>query len=193
MNVTVQVGMDSIPTEEVEIWKDIPGYEGRYQASTLGRIKSLSRIEHRINRRTGKTAVLPVNERILRPGRFNVHGHVSVVLRRAGQPKGVGKPVHQLVMLTFVGPPPKDMEVCHYNDIPTDNRLINLRYGTHSENGIDRYTLAQKGNKLTVQNVREIRQMLDAGYTRGQLARRFHVSGQTIYNIKLGVRFPWVK
>lgn len=45
--------------------------------------------------------------------------------------------VHRLVMAAFVGPCPDGIEVCHNNGNPADNRLSNLRYGTHSENQLD--------------------------------------------------------
>ena len=116
-----------------EIWKDIPGYEGRYQASTLGRIKSLERLVPSKNYATGKPFLRTVPERILRPGKHCKSGHMSVVLGRGVS----GKPVHQLVMLTFVGPPARGQEVLHNNGNPADNRLDNLRYGTRRENILD--------------------------------------------------------
>ena len=52
-----------------EVWKDIPGYEGEYQASTMGRIKSLKRMVVGRNWYTGKQFYRTVPERILKPGR----------------------------------------------------------------------------------------------------------------------------
>jgi hypothetical protein len=73
-----------------EIWKDIPGYEGRYQASTLGRIKSLERKVAGKNPYTGKKFMRKVPQRILKPGEYCKSGHLSVVLEH----HGVGRPVH---------------------------------------------------------------------------------------------------
>ncbi|NLB17419.1 MAG: HNH endonuclease, partial [Syntrophomonadaceae bacterium] len=108
-----------------EIWKDIPGYEGEYQASTFGRIKSVKRKVISKNWYTGNPFYRTVPERILKPGRFCKSGHVSVVLRKGTS----GKPVHQLILRTFIGEVPQDMEVLHINGNPTDNCLSNLRYG----------------------------------------------------------------
>lgn len=63
------------------------------------------------------------------------HGYLQVALCRNGVP--ATRLVHQLVMLTFVGPCPKEMEVRHLNGISTDNRLENLAYGTSKENNVD--------------------------------------------------------
>lgn len=119
----------------MEVWKDIPGHEGRYQVSDLGRVRSLDRmIEYPAHvtssglRRGGYARKL--QGRVLRPGRFTHTGHVSVVLGHGAH----GSPVHRLVLAAFIGPPPPDHEVLHLNHVASDNRLCNLRYGTRSEN-----------------------------------------------------------
>lgn len=62
-----------------EIWKDIPGYAGKYQVSNLGRVKSLSRKARIRNRKDGSAAYRALQERILKPGLINA-GHQSVAL-----------------------------------------------------------------------------------------------------------------
>lgn len=110
-----------------ERWKDIPGWEGYYEVSDWGRARSVDRI---IIRSDGKT-------RRFRGKNLNpcVHdcGYQQISLRR-GEIRVPKAYVHRLVMLAFVGPCPEGMEVCHNNDDPEDNRLANLRYGTHAEN-----------------------------------------------------------
>ena len=106
-----------------------------YKRQDMGRIRSLDQKVRGVCHFTGKEFYRNVNGRVLRPGQFCKSGHVSVVLGR-GTP---GRPVHQLVMLTFVGAPPDGMEVLHSNGDPTDNRLENLRYGTRTENILDVY------------------------------------------------------
>ena len=96
-----------------EIWKDIPNYEGHYQASNLGRVKSF---------KLGK-------ERILKP-RLDRHGYYHVVFSKSGKVKK--NKIHRIVMLAFVGE--SDLQVNHINGIKTDNRLENLEYCTPSEN-----------------------------------------------------------
>jgi hypothetical protein len=110
----------------MEVWKDIPGHEGEYQVSDMGRVKSMPRRVRLVA--SGIETTRLVSERILRPGK-TASGHVSVALGL-----GNSRLVHQLVLEAFVGPRPERHEVLHLNHIPSDNRLVNLKYGTRSEN-----------------------------------------------------------
>lgn len=104
--------------KRIERWRDIPGWEELYQASTFGQIR---------NARTG---------RILQPWPTR-GGYVKVNLYRDG--KRDAKSVHLLVALTFLGPCPPGQQVRHYktND-RTQNALWNLRYGTPDDQIDDR-------------------------------------------------------
>lgn len=174
---------------ECEEWKDIPGYEGRYQASTHGRIRSVDRYVSGVNHYTGNPFLRRITSKVLRPGRYCKSGHVSVVLGRGTN----GIPVHQLVMLTYCGKPPKGMEILHSNGDPTDNRLVNLRYGTRTENILDVYRQGGRWRKLSIPDVQEIRLGLNAGISGAELARRYKVSPTTISNIKKGKIYGWLK
>lgn len=115
---------------ENESWKDIPGWEGYYQASTQGRIRSMDRtVKHprfgTVNRK-GK---------VLSASPLNADGYLGVGLNRDGVKKKCS--VHRLILETFIGPCPSGHEACHNNGDPTDNRLENLRWGTHSSNMLD--------------------------------------------------------
>lgn len=102
-----------------ELWKPIPGYEGLYEVSNMGRIMSLPK--------RGRYA------EILRAS--HVRGYLVVGLHKDG--RQLTKSVHRLVLEAFVGHCPEGMEACHYNDERTDNRLVNLRWDTRSENRKD--------------------------------------------------------
>lgn len=110
----------------MEIWKDLPGQEGRYQVSNTGSVRSVPRTVRVVCH--GVDTVRIAKGKLLRPGR-NKSGHVTVAIGR-----GNSRQVHQLVLETFVGPRPAGCEVLHLNHKPADNRLENLRYGTRSEN-----------------------------------------------------------
>lgn len=172
-----------------EEWRDIPGYEGRYQASSLGRVKSLTRKVRGKNHYTGREFLRTIPERILRPGRYCKAGHISVVLERGT----AGTPVHQLIMLTFIGEPKDGFEVLHVNGDPTDNRIENLRYGTRTENILDVYKQGGRWRKLSIDDVREIRDRLDAGEKGHSIAQYFNVSDNAISAIKTGRCFGWLK
>jgi len=172
----------------MELWKDIPGYEGKYQASTYGRIKSLER-ETLWKSRSGKPFLRKVPSRILKPGQYCKCGHVSVILGR-GTP---GKPVHQLILLAFIGPPSNGMEVLHNNGNPKDNRLCNLRYGTRRENILDVFYQGKAWRKLCLDDVEAIRFGLFTGITGAELSKMYDVSQNTIGKIKHRKEFGWKK
>ena len=100
---------------ENEIWKDIPGYEGIYQASNFGRIRSLKRNK----------------ALILKPGRCG-SGYCKVKLWLNNVAKDLS--VHRLVWTAFNGPIPEGLQINHLNEIKSDNRLENLSLCTPKEN-----------------------------------------------------------
>lgn len=171
-----------------EIWKDIPGYEGRYQVSDMGRVRSLDRIIT-MPSRYGHPYQSPRKGRVLRPGRMT-QGHMSVALGKHNS-----QTVHSLVMLAFIGPPPEGMEVCHNNGNPADNRLENLRYDSRSSNCIDAYRDGARSpyTKMTPDLVRTIRARLRNGEKGSIVARDYSVGQSVISNIKNGRTFAWVR
>lgn len=112
-----------------EIWKPVPGYEGYYSISSLGRVRSEERI---ITRADGFEAL--VRGRILSPTP-TTSGYLIVVLHRDG--KGRNRSVHQLVAESFIGPAAPGLHVRHKDGTRVNNRLDNLEYGTHSDNMLD--------------------------------------------------------
>lgn len=103
----------------IEEWREIPGYEGVYAVSNLGRVKRLA------GSKLGRGYILK-EDRMLKPSPDTL-GYMGVKLcfKRYS--------VHRLVMLAFVGPA-LDKEVNHINLLRDDNRLVNLEYVTHKEN-----------------------------------------------------------
>ena len=99
-----------MPTKET--WRYIPGVEGHYMASTLGRIKSVKKFP----------------EVILRPGLSAINGYLHVRLN------GQNKSVHRLVAETFIPNPYNKPQINHKNEIKTDNRVDNLEWVTAKEN-----------------------------------------------------------
>lgn len=171
-------------TSWAEVWKDIPGYEGRYQASNLGRIRSLDR---RVSIGNGATRLM--RGRVLRPAGQKTDPHLRVVLGH-GAP---GALVHRLVALTFLGSCPEGQEVRHLDGNPLNNRVDNLAYGTRTENILDVFRIGKTWRgSVTVEQVREIRQRLADGQSAASIARDMAVSPASVYGIKQGRHYQWL-
>lgn len=110
-----------------EFWKDIPNYEGYYQASTLGRIRSM---DHYAMHSRGNTTVHRKG-RIMKTS-SNPDGYLSVLLSKEG--KSTTYRVHRLVAMTFI-PNPNNLPIINHKDLDkTNNVITNLEWVTQQEN-----------------------------------------------------------
>lgn len=134
-----------------EQWRPVVGYEGHYEVSDEGRVRSLARIDPRGHRVRAKGI----------GRRPHPRGYLQVTLTKHGVCRT--HKVHRLVLEGFVGPCPEGMESCHGNGVRSDNRAMNLRWGTPQDNADDRMShgtqkgLAQthckRGHKLSAPNL----------------------------------------
>jgi hypothetical protein len=162
-----------IPTSEV--WKDIVGYEGLYQVSNLGNVKSLGNEFSR-------------KERVLKPS-LQSKGYLTVVLQKNGIRNMVL--VHRLVAEYFVSNPLNKPQVNHINGVKTDNNIENLEWVYHREN-LDhaiKNNLTLKGeenrnSKLKDVDVVKIHSLLQKGITTKELSESYNVSYSTIDGIR---------
>lgn len=116
-----------------ERWLPVVDYEGLYEVSDLGRVRSLDRTET-INNRWGPMTRVKKG-RVLSPGRRR--GYMTVDLRAPGE-RPRHHLVHRLVARAFLGPHSDGKGlVLHRNDDPSDNRVSNLRWGNASDNSRD--------------------------------------------------------
>jgi hypothetical protein len=112
-----------------ERWLPVVGYEGFYEVSDQGRVRSLDRIVDELRGgRTWKGRVL-ITQR-------HPKGYLIVALTAKGRSKSHS--VHRLVLRAFQGDCPDGMQCCHANGIRDDNRLDNLRWDTRSANEQDK-------------------------------------------------------
>lgn len=109
-----------------EQWKPVPGFEGAYEVSNQGRVRSRPHYVRLVAHGVETRRLSP--GKMLSPG-ANRSGHVTVAIG-----KGNSRLVHQLVLEAFVGPRPEGYDSLHLNHAPADNRLENLRYGPRAEN-----------------------------------------------------------
>jgi hypothetical protein len=177
----------------VEEWRAIPGFEGLYEVSDWGRVRSLDR-EIIQRDRWGGWFVKMCRGKVLAPGRSGQSGYASVHLSDGGKAKT--KYVHLLVLAAFVGPRPAGLQGCHNRGIAAGNKLSNLRYDTIAENQRDRVAdgtdqLGEKNTqaKLTWPEVHQIRASKLPGK---ELARQFSVSFSQISHIRNGKRWAHV-
>ncbi len=163
-----------------EIWKAVPGYEGSYEASTFGSIRSLSRaVKSRFKTRMTKAICLKAN--------LTHKGYLTVGLSKDKIQKP--KVVHRLIAKTFVHNPENKPEVNHIDGDKLNNRFENLEWCTRSENMIHCVKMGLyctkpfEGNpnaKLTKDKVREIRKLAESGLHRTEIAAMFGVHKDNI-------------
>jgi hypothetical protein len=161
-----------------EEWRPVPEYEGTYEVSSLGRVRSLPRVtEHSVGYKH------PYPGKIFRPS-STPDGYQRVSLSKNGRARGFT--VHMLVALAFLGPRPPKHHTDHINRKRDDNRAVNLRYLHRSANlaqGDIRGTRNGQA-KLAPEQVLAIVGMRDQ--PRAQVAARFGVSHGAIDDILRG-------
>ena len=111
----------------MEIWKDISGYENKYQVSNFGRIKSLQR-----DVISGRGGFRTVKEKILKP-KIDRYGYLTIDLRDQNQIRKTLK-IHRLVAIAFISNPENKIQVNHKNESKTDNTIQNLEWTTPLQN-----------------------------------------------------------
>jgi len=139
-----------------EVWKSVPGYEGRYEVSDLGRVRSL--------------------DRALALTRMK-SGHLSVRLNRKFHY------VHRLVLSVFVCQPKEyasgiRVEARHLDGDPTNNALKNLSWGSVKENRADRRRLGEKA-KLSKDQMAALQADLRGGALLKDVAAKFGIDRHT--------------
>jgi hypothetical protein len=167
----------TFPSEE---WREIPGSDGRYLASTLGRICTLyPRKDGRYNPKIINTWISKI-------------GYEHCKLSRDGKSRTCL--VHRMVMFAFVGP--SDLDVNHIDGNKLNNCLSNLQYLSHQEN--IRHAVDVLGKKFGVRGqksplaklsdvqVRWIRRLDKSGFTHGELVEIFGISNNHLSAIRNG-------
>lgn len=119
-----------------EEWRPVVGWEGFYEVSSHGQVRSVARVIARTN------GPLPVQPRVLKPQIKNGR-HQSVTLRDTANGRTERPYIHRLVAEAFIPNPDGFRVVRHLDDNPLDNRVENLAWGSQSDNMHD---LVRNGN-----------------------------------------------
>jgi len=154
-----QLTRTELMTSIVEQWKPVVGYEGLYEVSDQGRVKTLH------GKRWSGSHWFNVPCRIMK-ATIGRQGYPVVQLTKNG--KGKTCTIHTLVLSAFLCPKPIGQECRHLNGNKEDSRLCNLAWGFPSENTDDRIKhgtmpcgVNHHNAKLTEKQVREIRKSSD--------------------------------
>lgn len=158
--------------DQIEIWREIPGYEGLYSISNMARVRRDSSYKQ-----YGKD--------LIKNHIKNFHGYYHVVLSK----KAVHKTfrVHHLMAMCFMGHREKGIEVNHMDGDKSNNRLSNLEFVTRKQNiqhamhmGLVPKGERHSNSKLTDEYVREIRKKYLSGMSIVSMSLEYGVSAKAI-------------
>lgn len=162
-----------------ERWLDVVGYEGYYQVSDHGQVRSVGRVITELG--TEKQRAIPG---VVLKKKNDRDGYPTVNLSKNNKLKTCY--VHALLLSAFVLVRPDGMECRHLDGDPSNNHLDNLAWGTRSENGMDKARHGTSSRKLTETMVRDICRMRERGDHLKTLSARFGVSTNYISLIARG-------
>ena len=136
-----------------EIWKDIPGYNGRYQASNLGRVRSTDKI---VLKRNGASEIY--KGKVLRL--FEATGGYMYVTIAKEPNKFHARRLHRVIAETFIPNPQNLPQINHINEDKKDNRVENLEWCTGKYNAnyghrIEKFALSMKNNSTLSKEVNQ--------------------------------------
>ena len=162
-----------------ENWLPIKDYEGFYEISDHGRVRSLARV---IIRSNGCAQSIRACIRKTPLNKVSRYPTVMLCIRGIRTPQTV----HSLVAAAFIGPRPPGKEVAHRDGDPTNARLENLRYATPKENDADKIMHGTRPRgmrngraKFTDEQIREIRRARLSGEKYATIAERYNVAEAT--------------
>lgn len=169
----------------MERWVAVPRWEGWYEVSSAGRVRSVSRVSIANGAKAtyrGKILATPAGK----------NGYCTVCLSAPGRREY--HYVHRLVLVSFEGECQSGMEACHNDGDRQNNALRNLRYDTRRNNALDRHrhgTMPSTGhcagerNGMSKLTGRKVVAVLRSKGTQREIAARFGISQSTVSLIKL--------
>lgn len=177
---------DDVVSLDGELWKYIPGFEGMYQASNLGRIKSVPR---NIKRKTDRE-YLPQRGILLNKSQ-DAHGYEIVSIKKDDETSFKTYKVHRLIASTFIANPENKPQVDHIDHNRINNCASNLRWVTEKENSCNGasdsvLSIDSEGNSKLFMSVRDASEFFQLSHTTiSTLCNRKGCKSKT------GVEFQW--
>ena len=164
----------------IETWKPIPSTKGKYEASSLGRIRLAARV--------------------VAQNKGNRYGHLYCTIMMGRNDKRYVA-VHSLVAEAFLGPKPDGMISLHGDKGKFDNSIQNIRYGTRRENFLDMMEFGDPASaeqmartrKLSDEQVREIRRRVANGERGSVLGREYGIDRSQVSRIAGYKTYRWVR
>lgn len=172
-----------------EEWRSVVGWEGRYEVSDYGRIRSKDMICGARSQgqalRRGRTLV-----QVPKQGRY-------LAVTFADGTRRVQRMVHDVVAAAFLGPKPRGCLTLHGDDDKGNNAVANLRYGTHKENEEDKLRngnrcLGERHPQATVTEI-TVRAIRAATGSAKEIAARFDTTTAIVHQIRSGRTWRHVK
>ena len=179
-----------------EVWKDVPNYEGRYEVSNFGRVRSLTHKESFVNRWGGITTRIHKG-RELKPKYDGKKNYLHVGLCDNGKVNVIN--IHRLVAQVFIENPNNYPEVNHKDEDKTNNRVDNLEWcdRTYNNNYGSKVDTSRGVNnsqsKLTEVDVLDIRRRRSSGESLHALSEEYHVTPEHICAITKMRVWRWLK
>ncbi|MDB5240087.1 MAG: Slash 96 [Spirosoma sp.] len=173
-------------------WRDIPGYEGLYQASNYGTIMSMPR------EWIGPKGLRKIGGIVLKPCILS-NGYHQVCLYK--NKKSAKHSTHSLVMLTFVGPRPDGYSINHIDGHKQNNRIDNLEYCTYAQNNTHAIETGlrdpkainkQQSNFIADSTVYKARELFDGGLRICEVARQLNIHPGIIQRIVRRKSYAWL-
>lgn len=178
-----------------EKWKDVPGYEKYYEASTFGRVNQKIDILYAFWNRGIRKKLY--KKGIIDPLFLPSCGYFNICLRTEDK-REVFK-LHIVILTTFAGPCPEGMECRHLDDNKANNKKSNLKWGTHNQNVADQYRnkirqASGESNphcKITFKEVKKLRKIFASEINqypnKSQLARELASAYKVHYTTILSI------
>lgn len=174
---------------EIELWKEIAGYEGYYEVSSLGNVRTIPRTYTH-----PKKGIRCIKQHIVNK-RVDKNGYILTSLSKDGKSKTFK--AHRLVANTFIPNPENKPQVNHKFGVKSDNRAHQLEWSTNLENSrharkIGLIKQSGEENKFSKLNNAQVLEIYNSNLTTVELAEMYNTCRSNVYHIKRGLSWTHI-